>query len=386
MRSINNRYYFDYNATSPLAESVKSWLSKGDFPFANPVSIHHSGKSVRRHINEVRDFLYSTFSLDTETHDLFFHSGATEGIGNIIRGFFEKNPKASFAYIATDHSCVYQHAEYLKSKGIEVLEMQVDKDGQLLTSETAKFSSLPGPVLLNWTWVNNETGVVLPLVDAETFKHLRSDCYIHVDAVQAPGKVASWQELDSLIDAYTFSSHKFGALKGIGFSFVRTDFDIAPIVIGGGQQGGRRSGTENTYGAYSTMLALKDLIEIYKPSVVKENLELIKKNILESLGSAGELVAAKAPHRNTNTLYVVFHEAKSDITSVAFDLAGMDVSTGSACSSGAIVPSRVLLKMGYDEIRAKSAIRFSFSPRLTSTEAKEFGEKISLVVNRFSKK
>lgn len=386
MRSISNRYYFDYNATSPLAESVKSWLAKGDFPFANPVSIHHSGKSVRRHINEVRDYLYKTFSFNDSQFDLYFHSGATEGIGNIIRGFYERNETMSFAYVASDHSCVYQHALYLKSKGVDVLELQVDCSGQIKAGELEKLKALPGPVLMNWTWVNNETGVVFPVEDAAKVKQLRADCFIHVDAVQAPGKIENWNKLDASLDAYTFSAHKFGALKGVGFSFLSNTFDTAPIIIGGGQQGGRRSGTENTFGTYSTMLALQELEERYNATESSSALKIVKEQILNALGDGGELVAAKAPLRNTNTLYVVFHNAKSDITSVAFDLAGMDVSTGSACSSGAIVPSRVLLSMGYDEVRSKSAIRFSFSPYLTVENAHEFGGKISTVVNRFAKK
>lgn len=386
MRSINNRYYFDYNATSPLAESVKSWLTKGDFPFANPVSIHHSGKSVRRSINEVREYLFKTFSLNESQFDLYFHSGATEGIGNTIRGFYERHEKMSFAYIASDHSCVYQHAEYLRTKGVTVLELQVDCNGQIKDDELVKIEDLPGPVLLNWTWVNNETGVVFPLEDAVKIKQVRPDCYVHVDAVQAPGKIPAWNKLEPRLDAYTFSAHKFGALKGVGFSFIASTFDVAPIIIGGGQQGGRRSGTENTFGTYSVMLALQELEQNYNPSESAKALELIKEQILSALGDAGELVAAKAPVRNTNTLYVVFHNAKSDITSVAFDLAGMDVSTGSACSSGAIVPSRVLMSMGYDEVRSKSAIRFSFSPYLKVDNTQEFGEKISAVVNRFTKK
>lgn len=383
MRSINNRYYFDYNATSPLAESVKSWLSKGDFPFANPVSIHHSGKNSRRQVNIVREYIYDLFQLSENEHDLYFHSGATEGIGNIIRGYFELNPDACFVYAATDHSCVYQHAERLRSLNIEVVELQVDHNGSLRSGEIEKLSSINKPILLNWTWVNNETGVVWPLSDALEIKNKLANCFIHVDAVQAPGKTEEWEKLLPTLDAYTFSSHKYGALKGIGHSFARKDFSFSSIILGGGQQDGRRSGTENTYGIYSAMLALQDLKRDYRAKASADSLTVIKEILLSSLGKEGELVAAAAPHRNTNTLYVVFHNVKSDITSVAFDLAGMDVSTGSACSSGAIVPSRVLLKMGYDEVRAKSAIRFSFSPRMTNDLATEYGSKISSVVKRF---
>lgn len=384
VRSINNRYYFDYNATSPLAESVKDWLAKGDFPFANPASIHHSGKTARRHLNEVREFLFSSFNLKESNFDLFFHSGATEGIGNLIRGYFERHEKASFVYIATDHSCVFEHGKYLASKGITVLELQVDQDGQILSESLEKLYNLKGPIFLNWTWVNNETGVVLPLQQVDAIKTRLTDCFVHVDSVQAPGKVSNWNQCHESLDAYTYSSHKFGSLKGVGFTFLRLSSDVAPVIVGGGQQGGRRSGTENSYGVYSIMLALKELIATYDSVRSEQSLSLIKESILSALADGGELVAAAAPFRNSNTLYVVFNHVKSDITSVAFDLAGIDVSTGSACSSGAIVPSRVLLRMGYDEIRAKSAIRFSFAPNITKTQAQEYAQKICEVVKRFS--
>ncbi len=386
MRSINNRYYFDYNATSPLAESVKNWLSKGDFPFANPASIHHSGKASKRMMNQVQEFMYKLFNLSDQTHKLYFHSGATEGIGNLIRGFFEASDDACFAYVSTDHSCVYQHALRLKSLGVDVLELQVDQNGNLEESAIVKLKAKQKKILLNWTWVNNETGVVFPLSNALEIKTKVDNCYIHVDAVQAPGKVPRWNNLLSELDAYTFSNHKYGALKGVGHTFVRQDLLSNPIILGGGQQSGLRSGTENTYGSYSSMLALEELFNSYNTSVSSECLNIVKNQLLNSLGEAGELVGACADSRNTNTLYIVFYNVKSDITSVAFDLANIDISTGSACSSGAILPSRVLLKMGYNQVEAKSAIRFSFSPKINKEDALMFAEKISSVVKRFSQK
>tara|TARA_R110000868_G_scaffold61524_8_gene187051 strand:- start:5719 stop:6873 length:1155 start_codon:yes stop_codon:yes gene_type:complete len=384
VRSINNRYYFDYNATSPLAESVKSWLSKGDFPFANPSSIHHSGKTARRAMNDVQNYFFSTFSLDSNSHDLFFHSGATEGIGNLIRGFFEKNPSAIFVYASTDHSCVHGHAQRLIKMGVEVVELSVDKNGAVDLSQIDRFKNTDTSIFVNWTWVNNETGVVWPLEQALGLKKSLKNCVVHVDAVQAPGKIADWKQLSSELDAYTFSAHKFGSLKGVGFTFVSPNVDACSVILGGGQQNGRRSGTENTYGVYSSMLALKELEELYDCSKSAENLKVIMDQVSSTLANAGEVVAAKAIHRNTNTIYLVFYGAKSDITSVAFDLAGMDVSTGSACSSGAIVPSRVLMAMGYDELQAKSAIRLSFAPKFTKAQAKEYADKISAIVKRFT--
>ncbi len=335
-------------------------------------------------MNQVHESFYKLFNLSENSFDLFFHSGATEGIGNFIRGYFELHPEACFAYVSTDHSCVYQHALRLKKLGVTTLELQVDSNGNLEEAASTKLQAIKKPILLNWTWVNNETGVVFPLSEALKIKNMVNDCYVHVDAVQAPGKIEAWNDLLPELDAYTFSNHKYGALKGIGHTFVRQGFEFNPIVLGGGQQSSFRSGTENTYGTYSSMLALEELKNSYDAALSEECLKIIKNKLLDSLGEVGELVGDCADSRNTNTLYIVFYNVKSDITSVAFDLAGIDISTGSACSSGAILPSRVLLKMGYNEIQAKSAIRFSFSPKIKKEEALVFADKISSVVKRFS--
>ncbi|CBW26926.1 putative cysteine desulfurase [Halobacteriovorax marinus SJ] len=385
-RLINNRYYFDYNATSPLADSVKDWFPNGDLLFANPSSIHSSGKKSKRFINETKKYLEKLFSLDS-TFRIFFHSGASEGVNSLVKGFAQKsfaaNKKVHFIHSHVDHSCVFNLKDELELYGHEVSRFGVDANGEYDIEEVISLiNKSSAPTLLNFTWVNNENGVVWNLEDLSRIKK-ETNCYIHVDAVQSIGKIEEWKKLNLIADAYTFSGHKFGAMKGIGFSFVKEDFPFCSLIRGGGQQEGMRSGTENTNGIYSLKLALEELCERENFSKLNEAKTFIESEIEKVLDSKAFIVSKNAKSRNANTIYLVIPGKKADILITAFDLARMDVSSGSACSSGAVLPSRVLQAMGVNEEDAKSALRFSFAYDLSLEESKEYSEKIITVLKRF---
>ena len=165
---------------------------------------------------------------------------------------------------------------------------------------------------------------------------------IIVDAVQAPGKIAEWKELNDKLDAYSFSSHKFGGLKGIGFSFVKDSYDYSPLIIGGGQQNKLRSGTENPMGVDTTELALRDLIKEFSLDKINKMLELKKEleELIISTFGKDSIVGLNAKKRNVNTINFIIPSIKATLALMAFDLEGIQVSSGSACSSGANIPSR----------------------------------------------
>lgn len=382
MKLINNRVYLDYNATSPLADSVKNWIAKGDFSFANPSSIHTSGKRARRLINETKEYLFSIFGLSPQDFHLFFHSGASEGINTLVEGFFfnrfKSRKPADFIFATTDHSCVCKQESDVKALGHDCHILDVDSCGKLKT--------LPNEIgthkekLLNFTWVNNETGVVWSLEEALNLK-AQLNCRVHVDAVQAVGKIREWNRLDPTLDAYTFSAHKFGGLRGTGFSFVKKDYIFEPLVRGGDQQEGLRSGTEDTMGIYSIKLALEELL-------LKQNFDELEKakNEFESwileLAPPGAIIVGSSGPRALNTTSLLIPGIRSDIALTALDLAGIEASAGSACSSGSVTPSRVLMAMGMSESRSKEVIRFSFSPFLKSEYINEIKEPIKQVMTR----
>ncbi|WP_127717476.1 cysteine desulfurase family protein [Halobacteriovorax sp. HLS] len=388
-RLINNRYYFDYNATSPLASSVKQWLPNGDLLFANPSSIHSSGKKTKKFINETRNYLYEIFSLNKSEYKLFFHSGATEAINSILKGFAQKayasNERVHLIHSTVDHSCVFNLKNELELYGHGVIQFNVDSSGDYeLEALIDQINSVSTQSILNFTWVNNETGVVWPLDALKEIKE-RTNCFIHVDAVQSVGKISNWTELSSYADAYTFSGHKFGSLKGIGFSFLKEDLPFCSMIRGGGQQDGLRSGTENTYGIYSLKLALEEIVEANSFEELTLAKSYIENELTSLLNSKTSVIGSKAKNRNSNTLSILLPGYKADILITAFDLAKMDVSSGSACSSGAVLPSRVLMAMGVSEEDAKSAIRFSFAHDMTLEQAKEYTPIISKVLKRFIK-
>ncbi len=391
MRPMNsqNRIYCDYNATSPVAPNVLEGLSLGEWPLGNPSSVHATGKKARRGLNEVRQFLYQTFGVKEQDFQLFFHSGATEGINSLIKGLALKVTKEKkslgFFTFESDHSCLVNQQDFLETLGHQFSSVKVKRDGAFdLEDLKEKMASDNSEVkLLNWTWVNNETGIINPLSGLEGLKKELGDAVLfHVDAVQAPGKIPNWNELSTAADAYTFSGHKFGALKGSGFSFLKESLHPMALLNGGGQQSGLRSGTENTWSILSLKLALEYLIKNYNFEKQNQATRFLEEKILKLVGDRGEVIGLENPHRNGNTIDLLLYGIKAHTSAMVFDMGSIDLSNGSACSSGAVVPSRVLLAMGYSEDEAKSALRFSFSPYFTKEEATELWPKIESILNR----
>ncbi len=384
----SKRAYLDYNATSPLSSSVLAWTKRGEFPFANPSSIHTSGKAAKREMARAREFLFQTFGLDEAHFGLFFHSGASEGANTFLQGrarFLEsKGQKMHLFYLATDHSCVHNLSPVLPAWGHFADAVSVDKNGNFDDQKLVRqIKRAKGEAVFNYTWVNNETGVVHDLQRVEKIK-AATDCLVHVDAVQAVGKIGDWNNISPELDAYTFSGHKFGAFKGAGFSFLQSGREIWPSVYGGGQQQGLRSGTENTLGIMSLPLALGDILENYNFEEQNRGKRFIEDKLLALLsGGKGEVVALTHPRRNGNTIYFILYETSANVTSMALDMAGLDVSNGSACRSGAVIPNRILTAMGYSEEHSKNALRLSFSPFFTSAEARELWPRLENVLKRF---
>ncbi len=266
VRPINNstqpRVYLDYNSTSPLATSVKEYLANGDFDFANPSALHTRGRQARKSLSQIKEKTLGFFS-GRDSDLLINHSGATEAINLLFKSkaytAFIENKKIFFAVMATDHSCVLSQKEFCQSLGHKFEIIPVDSIGQInkekLLFDLMQFS---GEKFVNLTAVNNESGVALP---RNEFDFLRDvpDLFLHIDAAQLPFKLSHWNFLSSVPSAYTFSSHKFGGVKGHGFTLLRqSEKKIHSIISGGGQQMGYRSGTENILAAECTLLALTE--------------------------------------------------------------------------------------------------------------------------------
>lgn len=392
-RLISNSIYCDYNSTSPLSESVKSFLESGDFLYANPSSTHQKGKKSKKVIREVTDYIKNLYQIENHPLNCVFHSGATEGINTLILGYvyhslFQKKEKVTLFYSPTDHSCVISLLPLLEKMGVDNIELPINVHGELVLSDVIKLikNCSTSKKLMTFTWVNNETGLVQDLSVAENIKK-ETGISVLVDAVQSPGKIKDWNQIVPDLDCYVFSAHKFGALKGIGFSFINENFKFTPLIIGGGQQDGLRSGTENITGIQSLKLAFEDLVNLtseedhfnFRDRILKD----IEKTIHDHLKNRKYLVSEKLPHRNSNTICFVSPTVKANVLMMALDINGLEVSSGSACSSGASVPSRVLLSLGFSHEEAQGGIRLSFAPNISLAESAEIKKRLTVVLGKY---
>lgn len=381
------RRYLDHNATSPLLPVVAALAADGGAAgggFGNPSSTHQEGREAKRLLDEAREGVLGTLGARSEDFDLVFHSGATEGINAVTRGFAASRPGAAFAHSATDHSAALAQRGPLEARGHRVLPLPVNARGDLDPDRAAAAirELAPRPVLLHWTWVNNETGVVFPLEDALAVKEA-TGATIHVDAVQSVGRIEGWRPLPDGVDACTWSGHKFGAFKGTGLTLVRKGLGLPPLVSGGGQQGGLRAGTENVLGAAGLAAALAHVAERHDPKAQREAKDLLVREIKAAAGARAAVAGEGAGRTSAQTVCLVLDGERSDIVSIAFDLAGMAVGTGSACLSGELRPSHVLKAMGFGDEAARSAVRLSFSPYVDRREMEGHLPPILGVLRRF---
>lgn len=380
------RLYLDYNATSPLSESVLNWLKSGDLLFANPSSQHTDGKSSRKSINESKTNILNTFSLKEKERKLWFHSGATEAFHTLASSFAEmtrlKGQDLLICYSQVDHPAVTSLGEKFLGSHVKTLELNRHKDltydhQKNLEAIKDKKDNNPDLVILyHHLWVHNETGLVSPLEELNSLKGI-PDLFIHVDAVQAPGKISDWNVL-KVGDIFTFSGHKFGSLKGVGFTLMNQSFSFHSMISGGGQQGNMRSGTENLHGIISLSLALNDLKKV-DPKKTLAQRNSLRDFLQKNLNGEGVVI----DHQNcaSNTIYFYLNRFTSDIALALFDIQGLEISAGSACSSGAAKDSKVLLHMGESKT-AKNGLRLSLPLDFNEEFLNEVQKRLSTIINK----
>lgn len=359
--------YCDYNASAPLSRNVLKFLSSGVDLFANPSASHLLAQKAQAEINTTTRFLKESLNVD-EHFDVLYHSGVTEGVNTFFKGLFrQKNVPTDicFFYFATDHQAVKSCAKQLEGLGALTFELPVEETGDFNFSDIVdlindkQFVNCSKKVL-NFTWVHNESGVVWPLDLACQLKK-KTGAIIHIDATQSVGKWEKFRQLRSELDIYSYSGHKFGAFKGIGWSFVKKDLEYSPLLIGGGQQGGHRGGTQPT----ELIISLREALFEYLKLDYYEEMESFKREmeniVLKRLGEKGAIIGESANYRNCNTVYFVNFELSSDKLVPLFDMNNLIVGTGSACSSGETKASSTLQALGYEKF-ARNGIRLSWAP------------------------
>ncbi len=351
--------YLDYNATAPYSPSVKCFISEQmSEMWANPSSEYPISVELSEKISQVRNSLAEY--LNCSSKSLVFTSGATESINTVLS--LETLKKLGVETIISslmEHHATLDRLKFLKANGIDVSFISNDINGNLNLSE---FQNLVGPkTLSSFLFANNETGVINPIQEMTKISHQAGGLF-HTDAVQGFGKIKI--DLEALdVDFASFSGHKIGSLKGIGFHFARDIRKIHPLLQGGSQERGLRPGTINFAGIWTLGLALSDLSinDIEKVIELKNNLE---KSLVEQFGFK---INCFETNRLPNTVSVRMPGKVA--REVLFSLArlGICVSTGSACTSGSFEPSHVMKSLGFDRETAGSCLRISLGP-LNSNE------------------
>ena len=349
--------YLDYNATTPVlpevAEAVMSELGR----FGNPSSVHAPGRRARAAVEDARDAVAAM--VNARPQDVVFTSGGTEANALALRGIAASGVVAS----AVEHASVLAHVK-------DSDQIAVDANGiiDLMALEQA-LSVRTAPALLALMLANNETGVLQPVAHAVEIAR-KYGARVHCDAVQGPGKIIV--DLQALgVDSLSLSAHKFGGLKGVGALVLRRGVDVAAEIPGGGQERRRRAGTENVPGIVGFGVAAKSALRLLDEAKRVARLrDEMESAVMAAVPRAR--VIARDQQRLPNTSCIVLPGVSSETQLMRLDLGGVAVSAGSACSSGKIAPSHVLLAMGLMPEDAKSAIRVSLGWKTTADDVARF--------------
>ncbi len=362
-------YYFDYNATTPVASEVREAMEPflRDY-FGNPSSLHHLGKQAARAIREARKKVALLLGSRHE-NEIVFTSGGTESNHTAIRSALASFPaKKEIVTSSVEHSSVHNLFRYLEKEGYRVHWMKVDSQGQLDLSQLDHVLS-EKTALVSVMMANNETGVLFPIAQmAEKVK--ARNILFHVDAVQAVGKIPI--DLGNIpVDFLSLSAHKFYGPKGMGALYIRDRVPFQPWLLGGSQERGRRAGTENVAGIVGLGAACQGVQQEAK----EETQSLLRlRHIFESRVKENNpdiVINASEAKRLPNTSNIQFKHADGEALLFALDQKGICASSGSACMSGSREPSRVLKAMGLSDQEANRSLRFSFGRYTKETEMEE---------------
>lgn len=352
--------YLDSNATTFLDPRVLEVMMKAsESLFGNPSSAHSIGQKVRQQLNQARRQIAQY--LGVRPQELLFNSCGTEGVNTVLRGMSRRSPKGHIVTSTAEHACVYATVKELEAAGHPVTYLSPGLWGAV-SPEAVQAALRPDTALIALMAVNNETGVKTDMEGIAGIAH-EARVPLFVDGVALLGKESF--AIPAGVSAMAFSGHKLHAPKGVGLLVLRASWKIPPLLTGGGQEYGKRGGTENVAG----ILALAEAIRLLHTelSTATQRMRLLRDKLENGLGRIEDTqVNGKGP-RVGNTLNISFAHIEGESLLIALDQAGVCVSHGSACSTGALEPSRILLGMGISEDRARSAMRFSLS-RFTTEE------------------
>src|SRR6202167_6073960 len=364
---MTGRSYFDWNATAPLRPQAAAALQGALALPGNPSSVHGEGRAARRLVERAREEVAAL--VGARAGDVFFTSSGTEANTLALETASEKRPRDRLLISAIEHSSVRTGGRFPRGA---VTDIAVDADGRVDLAALADALSATSRPLVSIMLANNETGVVQPVAQAAAIVHAAGGL-LHVDAVQAAGRIAC--DINALgADLLTLSAHKIGGPKGVG-ALIRAREDIHfpdPLIRGGGQERGLRAGTENVagiaaFGAAAAAVRRHGAAEADHMRALRDTLGTGLKAV-----TAGAVIFGAEAERLPNTTLFALQGMKAETAVISFDLEGIAVSSGAACSSGKVQPSHVLAAMGVSPALTRGAVRVSLGWATTETDVEMF--------------
>jgi cysteine desulfurase len=376
---VQKSIYLDHNATSPvhsdLFARVPDWLNV----WGNPSSIHWAGREPKKIIREARAALAEMLGVDPL--ELIFTSGGSESNNQALKAASKHPKKNQIIISAVEHPSVIKAAAFLKTQGFQVDVLPVNRSGEISLERLGELLS-DKTALVTVMAANNETGHIFPIRKIAELTHA-AGALVHCDAVQALGKIpVSLREMG--VDLASFSGHKFYALKGCGVLYARRGLELESLIHGGGQERGRRAGTENLLAIASLgfMARLRDQIPAESKRIgdLRDQMEA---EILKEI--TGVTVTGQSGLRLPNTSSLVITGVDGESLLMNLDVKGFAVSTGAACSAGSPEPSPTLLAMGLTRAEAQSSLRLSLGWSTQPEDIESFIRTLTAVVQRLRK-
>lgn len=372
--------YLDNSATTKCFDEVKDIVVKTmTEDYGNPSAMHLKGVDAEKYVKEAAAAIAKT--LKVQEKEIFFTSGGTESDNWALVGTALANCRQGKHIITTsfEHPAVSAPLDWLKGQGYDLTVIPVDEKGNL-SMEELEAAIRPDTILVSTMYVNNEVGAVVPVEAVAKLVHEKNPKTVyHVDAIQGYGKYRIYPKRAG-IDLLSVSSHKIHGPKGVGFLYVSEKVKIQPLILGGGQQKGMRSGTDNVPGIAGLGTAARMVYEDHEEKI--EKLRALKSYLAENL-SAMERVVINGPAPEDGAPHIVnasFLGVRSEVLLHTLEEKGIYVSAGSACSSHKRAASATMTAISADKERRESAIRFSLSEFTTKEELDHTLEEIRTVL------
>jgi len=374
------RIYLDHNATTPVHPEVRKAIEPYlEEQFGNPSSIHWAGRDVRKGVEDARQEIASFFGC--QPLEIVFTSSGTESDNLAIKGIAYRKGNAGKHIITSqvEHPAVINACRFLETQGFRVTYVPVNRHG-IVEPDSVRGALAGDTILVSVMYANNETGDIMPVPEIGAIAR-EAGVVMHTDAVQAAGKIPI--DFGTLpVDLLTFSGHKVNALKGAGGLIVRKGIEIEAMTHGGHQERGRRGGTENVAGIVAMGVSFQ-LLQSGMEEEVAETRRLRDKFEKGLFGRIPELVLNGHPtKRLPNTVNISFRFVEGEAMLLNLDMMGIACSSGSACTSGSLEPSPILLAMGADPTDAQGALRFSLGRGITDEDIEYAIDAVEAVVNK----